>query len=307
MILSASRRTDIPAYYSTWFLNRLKEKYVLIPNPRNANRLGRVEFSPDNVDCIVFWTKNPAPMFDKLDMIEKMGYSFYFQFTLTPYDRSVERRLPPKSELLRTFRELSRRIGPERVVWRYDPVIVNESFSIAWHLERFRELCGELCCSTRRCVFSFIDPYAHIGNGFHGMSREEMLAAAGGFSKIAADYHLPLFTCAEEIDLSGFQIGHSACIDPKLIEQVTGSAIHAKKDSGQRPACGCVESVDIGAYDTCLNGCTYCYATTSEKAVRRRVLAHDPKSPLLTGVPRGDELITDRTAPSQKSAQLSLF
>lgn len=307
MILSVSRRTDIPAYYSEWFLNRLKEKYVLIANPYNSDRLGRVELSPDSVDCIVFWTKNPAPMLGKLDAIEEMGYSFYFQFTLTPYGRDVERNLPPKGELLQTFQNLSRRIGPERVVWRYDPVMITETFSIAWHLERFQELCDKLYGVTSRCIFSFIDPYAHIGNEFHGMSREEMLAVAQGFSKIATEYQLPLFTCAEEIDLSRFQIGHSACIDRKLIEQITGCPIKAKKDTGQRPACGCIESVDIGAYDTCPNGCVYCYATSSEKAMQRRVRAHDPFSPMLTGIPRGDELITDRTTPSQKILQLSLF
>lgn len=307
MILSASRRTDISAYYSTWFLNRLKEKYVLIPNPRNTTRLSRVELSPDNVDCIVFWTKNPTPMLNKLAIIEEMGYHFYFQFTLTPYGSEVERTLPPKPELLQTFKELGSRIGPERVVWRYDPVIITEDFSVAWHLERFRELCGELHDVTRRCVFSFIDPYAHIEKKFRSMNREEMRAIAEGFSHTAAGYGLPLFTCAEEIDLSHFQIGHSACIDQKLIEQIIGCPIKTKKDAGQRAACGCIESVDIGAYDTCPNGCTYCYATTSEKTVQRRVLAHDPQSPLLTGIPRGDEQITNRTTPSQKIAQLSLF
>ena len=307
MILSASRRTDIPAYYSEWFVNRLKEKCVLIPNPHNPNKLSRVELSPDNVDCIAFWTKNPAPILDKLDMINKMGYSFYFQFTLTPYDQSVERRLPPKSELLQMFRRLSSQIGSKRVIWRYDPILITENFSVNWHLERFRKLCGELHDVTSRCVFSFIDNYEHLENKFREMTQDEILTIAEGFSKIAADYHLPLFTCAEKIDLSCFQIGHSACIDQKVIEQIIGCPIRAKKDTGQRPACGCIESVDIGVYDTCQNGCTYCYATTSERTAQRRAQAHNPMSPMLTGIPRGDELITDRKVLSQKITQLSLF
>lgn len=307
MIVSASRRTDIPAYYSQWLMGRLREGYVLISNPRDARRLGRAELSPDHVDCLVFWTKNPAPMLDRLPEIEKMGYRFYFQFTLTPYGPEVERNLPPKREIIRTFRELSRRIGPERVVWRCDPVMVTEEFPVAWHLERFRELCGTLHDAACRCVFSFIDPYPHIGKRLRAMSREEMLAVSEGFSRIAAGYRLPLFTCAEEIDLSRFSIGHSACIDRELIERLIGCPIRARKDPGQRPACSCIESVDIGAYDTCPNGCAYCYATTSPKTVRDRVRVHDPKSPLLTGTPRGDEIITDRTAPSQKIYQLSLL
>lgn len=307
MIVSASRRTDIPAYYSQWLLDRLREGYVLIPHPRNARRLGRVELSPDNVDCLVFWTKNPAPMLDRLPQIEAMGYLFYFQFTLTPYGPEVERNLPPKREIIRTFRELSRRIGPQRMVWRCDPVMITEKYPVAWHLERFRELCEALQGTACRCVFSFIDPYPHIGRALRTPSREEMLAVAEGFSRIAAGYRLPLFTCAEEIDLSRFSIGHGACIDRDLIGRIVGRPIRARKDPGQRPACGCMESVDIGAYDTCPSGCAYCYATTSEKAVRDRMRAHDPGSPLLTGIPRGDEIITDRTTPSQKINQLSLF
>lgn len=307
MIVSASRRTDIPAYFSEWFLNRLKEQYVLIPNLRDTDRLGRAELSPDNVDCIVFWTKNPASILDKLHTIEKMGYTFYFQFTLTPYDQNVERNLPPKSELIRAFQDLSRQIGPERVIWRYDPVMITGDFPVSWHLKQFHEFCGILHDATRRCVFSFIDPYFHLGNRFHAVTQAEMLAIAEGFSRIAAGYRLPLFTCAEEINLGRLGIGRSACIDQGLIEQLIGCPIQAKKDVGQRPACGCIECVDIGAYDTCLNGCTYCYATTGEAKARRRMQAHDPESPLLTGFPRGDERITDRTTPSQKITQLSLF
>lgn len=307
MIVSASRRTDIPAYYSQWLLSRLRERYVLIPHPRSAHRLGRAELSPDNVDCLVFWTKNPAPMLDRLPEIGKMGYCFYFQFTLTPYGRSVERNLPPKREIIRTFRELSRRIGPERMVWRCDPVMITEDFPVAWHLERFRELCGELHGAACRCVFSFIDPYPHLAGRFRSPTREEMLAVAEGFSRIAAEYRLPLYTCAEEIDLSRFSIGHSACIDRELIERIVGCPLRAGKDTGQRAACRCIGSVDIGAYNTCPNGCAYCYANISEKAIWKHLRAHDPQSPLLTGLPRGDELITDRTEPSQKFSQLSLL
>lgn len=307
MILSASRRTDLPAYYSEWLMNRLKEKYVLIPNPRNPKQLGRVSLSPEWVDCIVFWTKNPRPMMDRLEEIEQLGYRYYFQFTLTPYGPELERNLPPKTELVKTFLELSRKIGAERMVWRYDPVIVNESFPVEWHLERFRQFCGTLQGAAGRCVFSYLDAYPNISRKFRELNRDEMLAIAKGFSRTAKNYHMPLFSCSETIDLSRFQIQHSACIDPKLIEKIVGCPIKARKDPNQRPACGCIESVDIGVYDTCQNGCAYCYATSSEKAVHRRVQAHDSMSPMLTGYPVGDERITDRTSASQKILQLSLL
>lgn len=306
MIISASRRTDIPSFYSAWFLHRLKEGYALILNPRNPQRLGRVSLSPDKVDCITFWTKNPQPMFEALDSIDRMGYKYYFEFTLTPYDRRIERNLPPKEGLVEIFSRLSDRLGPNRVDWRYDPVLLNEQFPLDYHLERFEKLCSVLHSKTSRCIFSFADPYRHV-KGIHGTDDTAMLALAEGFARIAQTFSLPLCTCAEGLGLEQFGISHAACIDRKKIESILGTAIEAKKDSGQRPACGCIASVDIGAYDTCSHGCSYCYATTNEGFVARRMQAHVPESPLLTGFPRGDEVVTDRTGPSQKIRQASLF
>ncbi len=307
MIISASRRTDIPAFYSEWFLGRLQEGYALIPNPRNPDRLGRVELSPENVDCIVFWTKNPIPMLDKLEPLEKMGYPYYLQFTLTPYDKSVERNLPPKSRLIQAFIELSKKTNAGRVLWRYDPIFIDEKHSVAWHIEQFSKMGEKLKSYTERCIISFVDPYKSIGDTFRAMTNGEMAAIASGFSEAARKYGITLFTCAEVTDLSQYDVAHASCIDKNLIEQIIGSSIKAKSDASQRGACGCIESVDIGAYDTCPNGCAYCYATSSQKAVLRRVGAHDPKAPMLTGYPTGNEIVTDRTTPSQKINQISLF
>ncbi len=306
MIISASRRTDIPAFYSQWFMNRLKEGYALIQNPRNPQRLGRVSLSPDKVDCIIFWTKNPLPLFSALDAIDRMGYKYYFEFTLTPYDRQIERNLPPKERLVEIFSRLSDQLGPNRVDWRYDPVLINENFPAEYHLERFEKLCTALHTKTTRCIFSFADQYRHV-KGISSIQAEDILTVAKGFARIAEKFGLPLCTCAETINLEPFGITHAACIDKRKIESMIGAAIEAKKDTGQRPACGCIASVDIGAYDTCAHGCSYCYATTSQGLVARRMHAHDPLSPLLTGFPKGDELITDRTTCSQKIQQFTLF
>jgi DNA repair photolyase len=305
VIISASRRTDIPALYSEWFLKRLETGFAMMPNPRDARRLGRVALSPDVVDCIVFWTKNAASMLDKLRQIEAMGYSFYFQFTLTPYDRSLEANLPPKTELIETFRELANRIGAERVVWRYDPIVLDAVHSARWHFEQFGRLCEKLSPFTRRCVFSFIDPYRKIGSAFRAIDRREMLAVASVFSEIAARYAIELRTCAEEVDLEEYGIHHASCIDRELIEQIVGYKLTSKRDKNQRPACRCVESVDIGAYNTCVNGCAYCYATSGGASARRQ--GHDPNAPMLTGWPAGSEIVSDRTRPSHREGQLSLF
>ena len=307
MIISASRRTDIPAFYFDWFTNRLKEGYVLVPNPRNAGRLGKVELSAQNVDCIVFWTKNPAPMLNRISELDAMGYSYYIQFTLTPYDKTAEAFLPPKNELLRVFAEMSEKVGRKRAVWRYDPVFIDDKYSIGRHIEQFGKMCEKLETYTERCVISFIDPYKNISSMFKAMTDLEMAAIAAGFSKIAAQHGISLYTCSEEIDLSDYGIGHSSCIDKNLIEQIIGCPIKAKIDANQRKECRCIESVDIGAYNTCTHGCAYCYATPSKKTTLRLAAEHDPNAPMLTGYPKGSEIITNRTVLSQKIGQIKLF
>ncbi|MDR0335111.1 MAG: DUF1848 domain-containing protein [Methanomassiliicoccaceae archaeon] len=306
MIISASRRTDIPAFYSEWFFNRLNEGYALVPNPYNADRLGRVELSPKNVDCIVFWTKNAEPMLDKFLKLDEMGYPYCVHFTMTPYGRDIEKGLPPKPILMETFRKMSERIGAERSVWRYDPVIVDAEHPVGWHLERFGEMCGRLRDHTERCFISFVDPYKSLEKRFRGLTDDETAGIASGFSEIAGTNGIELFTCAEGADLSRYGIGHGACIDQKLIERIIGHRITAKKDANQRNECNCIESVDIGAYSTCPHGCSYCYAVSGRETMMRRVAAHDPNSPMITGHPRGGELITDRTAPSLKNKQTDL-
>lgn len=307
MIISASRRTDIPAFYSEWFMNRLAEGYALIPNPRNPNRLGRVKLTPENVDCIAFWTKNPVPMFERFSLLDSMGYSYYMQFTLTAYDNTIETNLPPKAELLQAFIEMSKQIGACRSIWRYDPVIIDIKHPIEWHTEHFTAMCERLQSYTERCIISFVDPYKSLNNRYRALTNGEMIAIASGFAKIADKYGIILYTCAEEIELSQYGIKHGSCIDQQLIEKIIGSRIAARNDTNQRAACRCIESVDIGAYDTCSHGCAYCYATSSTKTVLRRMGAHDPHSPMIAGHPKGDEIITERTVSSQKINQLSLF
>lgn len=308
MLLSVSRRTDIPAFYGEWLLNRLRAGEVLVPNPYRAGQASRVMFSPDTVDCIVFWTKNPIPFEKFLTEIEGLGYrDYYFQYTITAFDREWEPGLPSREERIAAFHRLSERLGPERVDWRFDPIVLDSVHSPQWYAERFESLCKRLAGHTHRCILSFVDHYAHLGKAFPDIALEEMKHAAALLSPIAAKYSLPLYTCAETADLSAYGIRHAACIDREKIEGITGSILRAKKDSGQRPACGCVESADIGSYNTCVNGCAYCYATKSKDAARRHFEQHDPKSPLLTGWPSDTLEIREKAPPSLKSEQTVLF
>ncbi len=312
MIISATRRTDIPSYYGEWFVNRLKDGYVLIQNPYNNNRYSRACLNREAVDIIIFWTKNPKPFIKHLDIIEEMGYPYYFQFTLTPYGKETEKGLPTKGELLETFIDLSKRIGKKRVVWRYDPIIISDIYTIDYHAERFSYIAKKLSAFTERCVISFVDSYKNVTarmgkDPAYKMTKKNIFELAKIFSKIAKETNIELFTCSEETDLSLFDIKHGACIDKDLIEQILGVGINAKKDKNQRKECGCVDSIDIGTYNCCANGCSYCYALTSEKTSFYNMARHNPNLPVLIGEVNPDAIITNRDSFSIVENQISFF
>ncbi|MEG0766519.1 MAG: DUF1848 domain-containing protein, partial [Clostridia bacterium] len=243
----------------------------------------------ETIDCIVFWTKDPAPLFPYLDRLDAMGYSYCFAYTITAYGAEVEKHVPEKARAVDTFQALAARIGKVRVDWRFDPIWIRPGYDTAFHVERFAALCEALHGATTRCILSFADAYRHVR--LEEASLDTMRAVAKGLAAAAAPYGLPLYTCAETADLQAFGIGHAHCIDPERIAHITGRTIAAGKDPGQRPACGCAQSVDIGAYDTCLHGCTYCYATRHAAAARR---ACDENAPMITGALPEDAQITTR-------------
>ena len=308
MIVSASRRTDIPAYYSDWFFNRISEGFVLVRNPRDFHRVSRISLSPEVVDCIVFWSKNPRPMLGRLDRLK--DYPFYFQFTLTPYAYDIEPGLPDKSKIAHTFRRLSEKIGPERVIWRYDPILLQERYPVPFHIEQFGEMARCLNGYTEKVTVSFLDFYAGIAKsmerlGVKAPDRDEKIALAGALSAIARENGMRMDTCAEEIDLSAYGISRARCIDDRLIGRIAGCGLNVGKDKNQRPACGCVSSVDIGAYDSCPGGCAYCYANSGPAAGRGK--AHDSLSPLLIGACGEGDVIGERPLKSNQNPQQSFF
>ena len=316
MIISASRRTDIPAYYSTWFINRLREGFLCVRNPMNPHQVSRVSLARDVLDCIVFWTKNAAPMLDKLDALQ--DYTYYFQFTLTGYGRDIEAHLPDKkAQLIPTFQKLSDAIGPERVIWRYDPILFNERYTEQYHLQAFRQIAEALEGRTEKSVISFVDTYNWNSGklaALHStkLKGERLLAFAAKLKDIAAQHGMAIGTCAEaddpSADLPSIGIPHNACIDKNLIERLTGCRIKVNKDPTQRPECMCAQSIDIGAYNTCGHGCVYCYATRREEAVVRETMArYDPGSPILCDSLRPDDRITDRPVKSLLDRQVSLM
>lgn len=297
MIVSASRRTDIPALYSDWFFSRLEEGFVLVPNPMNPLQVSRVRLTPDAVEAFVFWTKDPEPMMSRLDRLEE--YPYYFQFTLTPYGADLESDLPDKDHLADVFQQLSERLGPHRVVWRYDPVLLTDRYPPAFHVAAFERMAARLAGHTELCTLSFVDRYPKNGRemdalGISGVGDEEVLRLAEAFSASGRRYGMNLATCSESVDLSGFGIGHARCVDLERISRMTGRPVGAQKDANQRAACGCCASVDIGVYHTCTHGCAYCYANTSRERALRNRAGHDPRSPMLIGQPAEGARIIDR-------------
>ena len=311
MIISASRRTDIPTYYSEWFFNRLREGYVLVRNPMNARQISRISLSPEAVDGIVFWTKNPVPMLSRLGELEP--YPYYFQFTLTAYGRDMEPNLPGKNGvLIPAFQELSRMAGRERVVWRYDPIFLSDRYTVEYHCRYFRVLAAKLGEYTEKCTVSFLDFYRSTARNMRSLHIREMTAAQQRemmerFSEIAGEYGLYIDTCSEAISLEDLGVSHASCVDRERLERIGGYRLNVGRDRNQREECGCAASVDIGAYDTCGNGCLYCYATDSPPRAAERVRAHRPDSPILFGTVGPEDVIREREAVSLREQQLSLF
>jgi hypothetical protein len=296
MIISASRRTDIPALYPEWFISRIREGYALVQNPFNARMFSRIELSSAGVDAIVFWTRNARPMLKYLGELDAAGHRYYFQYTLTGYPPVLEPHLLSPTDAIEAFRELSRAVGPEKVVWRFDPIVVSDVTPEEWICNNFDALAGELHGFTKDVVISFADFYAKVARSLrrttdatgirfydvHG-DPEMLLRVASRLARIAHGRSMRISACAEGLDLTGIGIERGKCVSDELISSIFGIAVTGEKDKNQRKACRCVESKDIGRYDTCIHGCVYCYANRGGEACFRNHAAHDPAGPSLVG------------------------
>lgn len=312
MILSVSRRTDIPAFYAKWFINRIREGYCIVPNPFNSKQLSRIDLTPKNVDMIVFWTRNPKPLFPYLKELDQLGYKYYFQFTLMNNPKIIETNKLPFETAIKNFQELANLIGKDKVIWRYDPIILSNITNLEFHLIQYQNIAEMLSKYTFRSVISIIDNYVKTNHKLKIITQEHNVEffnwdqSQGEFqkllleiAKIAKENKLEIFSCSETIDLEKYGIQHGKCIDDEYINQVFGIEVSHKKDHSQREACGCVLSRDIGMYDSCLFGCQYCYATRNFDQAKENYQNHNPLSPSLIGNYNFNEKVT--------SKQLELF
>lgn len=298
MIISASRRTDIPAFYSKWFMNRIKVGWCQVPNPLNYNQLSYISLKPEDVDAIVFWSKNPAPIVDYLSELDRRGFRYYFQFGLNDYPRVLEPGIPSLDQRIRTFQRISNQLEPLRVVWRYDPIIISNRTPPSFHIDKFSNIAAALKRYTRRVMVSLVDFYQKTDRKLSTLESEGFVFDRGAadsqsvwdlfkeLSAIAKQNEMDIFTCAEERDYSSAGVPPGRCIDGELLYRLWSLHGHTKKDPTQREACLCVVSKDIGINDTCVHGCPYCYSTQNMTIAKRRYSEHDPESPVMWGKAR---------------------
>lgn len=267
--------------------------------------------APEVVDGIVFWTKNPAPMIKRLAELEK--YNYYFQFTLTPYGPEIERNLPSKNKvIIPTFQTLSREIGKEKVIWRYDPIFLNNTYTMEYHCRYFEVLASKLSQYTQQCTISFIDMYKKTERNvkeqnIRTVTEKEQAELVERFAAIADQHQIAINTCAEAGDFERLGVSHACCVDKKRLERIGNYHLHVEKDRNQRQECGCAASIDIGAYDTCKNGCLYCYANANLTSMNHNYVRHHAKLPLLFGEISEDDTIIERKAESFADRQMTLF
>jgi len=289
MIISASRRTDIPAFYSEWFFNRIQSGFCTVQNPFNPAQISRVSLKPEDVEAIVFWSKYPAPIIPRLKGLDAMGYRYYFQFTLNAYPPELETELPPLGKRVDAFLRLSGMLGERRVVWRYDPIIISNRTGYDWHRERFASLCERLAGKTARVMVSPVEYYKKTERNMASLSpkysfdteaaqKPEFDALLADMAKTAGTAGMEMFSCARERDYSAIGIRRGSCVDAGLINSLWNIGVPVKKDPGQREHCLCAVSRDIGVNDTCLFNCLYCYATRNRQTALARHKRHDSRS-----------------------------
>lgn len=293
MILNVSGRTDIVAFYTEWFMNRIKEGYVDVRNPFNKKLVSRINF--DNVDMIMFCTKNPLPI---IPYIKEINKPILFHITLTPYLKDIEPNVPDKKEIIKGIKELSNILGKENVVVRYDPIFISDKYNVDYHLKVFSRLCEQLDGYIEKIVVSFIDDYKNVRNNIKTLKlkdfTEDIYKSIGeGFSSSAKEHNIVVQTCYEDRNLVEYGFIKGECLSHELAFKMTGKTFKdwtARRDG----KCGCVQMVDIGVYNSCKHFCKYCYANFDEKEVVNNFNKHNPNSSLLVGELESDDIIKVR-------------
>ncbi len=284
MILHTGMRTDIPAFFSQWLLNRLEAGYVLVRNPFDPSAVTRYRLSPQVVDLLCFCTKNPAPMLPHLEKLA--AYGQYWFATITPYGQDIEPNVPPKEEVLESFLTLSGTLGSHRVAWRYDPILLHGRYNAGFHLEQFESMAEKLRGATDVCIISFVDLYEKVKRNFPDLKpvdRDTRMLLTTRMAAIAARCGMTLKTCGEAQELAACGADTSGCMTIATFEKALGERLKPPRFQPQRKECACYLGSDIGAYHSCAHLCRYCYANDDAALACRNRQRHDPHSPFLIG------------------------
>jgi len=293
MIINTGGRTDTVQYYTEWLLRRFSEGYVLSRNPMFPSKVNRYELTPDKVDCVVFCSKNYKPILPRLHEITDR-FNTYFHYTITAYGKDIEPNVPSIDESIETLVRLSEIVGTKRIAWRYDPVLLTEKYTIKRHLETFEYMSEKLAPYIDRCIFSFVEMYKKLQYNMPELiplTENDMKILANGLGSIAKKYRIFIQTCGTNGDFSEYGIHSSGCMTLDILGKANGVEFRELKHKGMRQGCHCIESRDIGAYDTCMNGCKYCYANKNPQKAFENYKYHDSASPLLLGDLKPDDTV----------------
>lgn len=312
MVINTGNRTDIPAYYSDWFYNRIKEGYVLTRNPYYPQQVTRYSLTPNLVDCICFCTKNPAPMLDRLEELQPFHQLWFV--TITPYGKDIEPGVPDKGRVVESFKQLSRLVGKQNVIWRYDPIFVaksaSRSYSLDVHIQSFEKLANHLHSYTETCIISFMDLYAKTKRNFpqaREVTGPEQEVLGKAFGAIGKRLGLRIKTCCEGNALQKYGIDPSGCMTKAVLEKAVKAPLDVPPQvSRARQECDCLLGNDIGAYNTCGHGCIYCYANYDQNTVVQNRRHHNPDSPFLIGGPKSYDQVKAAKQESFLSPQLHM-
>lgn len=294
MIINTGGRTDTVHYYSEWLLKRFEEGYVLSRNPLFPNKVTRYELTPDKVDCVVFCSKNYRPILKDLHKITDR-FNTYFHYSITAYGKDVEKGVPTIEKSIETLKQLCAQVGKQRLAWRYDPVLLTETYTIEVHLATFERLAKALTPYVERCIFSFVEMYKKLDTNMPeliALTEQDKATLAGEMGRIAQKYGLHIQTCGTDEDFTRYGIHSSACMTLEMLGNANGVQFRDLKHKGSRQGCHCIESRDIGTYDSCTSGCKYCYANKSAKKALSNAQLHDPNSPLLLGYLKDTDTVT---------------
>ena len=299
MIINTGMRTDIPAFYSKWLLNRIKEGFVCVRNPYYKHQVTKYSLSPNVVDCLAFCTKNPHPLIFYLSELDK--YKQFWFITITPYGKDIEPNVPNKKQVIDDFKKLSNHFGANSVALRYDPILINDKFDVSMHIKCFDKLLSELKGYTKDCTISFLDMYEKVKRNAPNLrppTSKEQIEIAKVFSKVGNENNITIHDCCEKEDLKDYGIDITGCMSQEIVEKVIQNKLHTPKNNSKRTECNCLMGNDIGAYNTCMHLCKYCYANANQGLVKENVKKHNPDSPFLIGeVEEGDKI----TEAKQKS------